>query len=122
MAGGRPPKFETPEEMEALIADYFENEPILTMTGIALHLGFCDRKSMYEYEQKPKFTHTIKRVRAMIENSYEKSIASGQGNAGHIFALKNFGWSDKTQQEISGPDGSAVKNEYTVKIVSANKD
>lgn len=119
MPGGRPPKFETPEQLESMLSNFFEEEPVLTMTGLALYLGFCDRRSMYDYEKRPEFSHSIKIARSMIENSYEKDIKTGGGTAGHIFALKNFGWSDKTQQEISGPDGSAVKNEYMVKIVSA---
>lgn len=120
--GGRPPKFKDPAELEALLSDYFENEPVLTMTGLALHLGFVNRQSMYDYEKKPEFSDTIKMARAMIENGYEKALARGEGTAGHIFALKNFGWTDKSQQEISGPGGSAIENQYTVKLVDAGTD
>ena len=127
MAFGRPRKFNSAEEMQEAICEFFANRqeekrPV-TMTGLALHLGFVNRQSMYDYEvRSPAFSDTIKMARTMIEEQYEQALAIGAGNAGHIFALKNFGWSDKTQQEISGPGGEAVKNEYTVKIVSANKD
>lgn len=117
--GGRPPKFTDPVELEAMLDYYFENEPVLTMTGLALHLGFCNRQSMYDYENKPEFSDTIKRARTMIEMSYEKDIKTGDGTTGHIFALKNFGWTDKTQQELSGPNGGAIENKYTVELVRA---
>lgn len=105
--GGRPPKFKNPEDMQVLINEYFANEPVLTITGLVLHLGFADRKSFYEYEQKPKFTHTIKKARTMIENGYEKMLAAGGQAAGPIFALKNFGWTDKQEIE-SGDDKQPI--------------
>lgn len=97
--GGRPPKFKNPEDMQVLINEYFANEPILTITGLVLHLGFADRKSFYSYEKKPRFSHTIKKARTMIENGYEKMLAGGGQAAGPIFALKNFGWTDKQESE-----------------------
>jgi len=50
--GGRPPKFETEEELQNKINAYFEkceadNEP-LTVSGIALFLGFESRQSLYD--------------------------------------------------------------------------
>ena len=79
--GGRPPMFKTVEELEEKIQEYFDNPPLkqvvingkpidlpfISITGLTLHLGFCDRKSFYEYEDKPKFTHTIKKARTRIE-------------------------------------------------------
>jgi len=119
MPGGRPPRFKSVDELEKLLDEFiYSGEPI-TMTGLALHLGFINRQSMYDYEAKPEFTCAIKKARAMVENSYELALAKGNGNAGHIFALKNFGWSDRTQQEISGPDGGAVQNDFTVKFVNS---
>lgn len=35
----------------------------------------------------------------MIENVYEELLQSGRG-AGAIFALKNFGWTDKSEVSI----------------------
>lgn len=96
---GRPPKFKRPEDMQVLINEYFANEPVLTITGLVLHLGFADRKSFYEYEQKKAFTHTIKRARTMIENGYEKMLANNGQVAGPIFALKNLGWKDKQEEQ-----------------------
>lgn len=110
--GGRPPMYSSPEDMQAKIDDYFQNcpdyrvaydkmgnafkIPTITITGLALHLGFCNRQSMYDYENKPEFSDTIKRARSFVEKEYEMALS--QGNCtGAIFALKNFGWKDKTE-------------------------
>jgi len=110
---GRPPKFEDPSELQALIWEYFNGGcqtktvisggaefqvPVPTISGLAIFCGFSDRHSFYEYEKKPDFTHTVKLARAMIETHYEQLI-QGANPAGAIFALKNFGWSDKTEVE-----------------------
>lgn len=117
MPAGRPPIFETNEELEDAIQDYFDNVPtkeiyigdkpfdipVVTITGLALHLGFCDRRSFYDYEDKEEFTHTIKRARLMIENDYEMQLrTSTTGQAGVIFGLKNLGWKDQRENKVSG--------------------
>lgn len=91
---------ETPEEMEERVDAYFDfvkakKEPA-TITGLALYLGFASRQSFYDYEQKPEFSYTIKRARSRIEEGYEKALHS-RNPIGAIFALKNFGWTDKTE-------------------------
>lgn len=121
-AGGRPPKYETPEEMQEAISGYFrggmnkrkivvgkgddrrvEEIPIPTITGLVLYLGFADRHSFYDYEDKPEFSHTIKRARTFIELEYEE-ILQTTGNTGAIFALKNFGWQDRSELAVSSND------------------
>ncbi len=105
--GGRPPAFKTVEELELLIESYFQsleyvdvdgNDRTRTsqVTGLALHLGFCSRQSFYDYEKKAEFSYTIKRCRLRIESSYEGNLM-GKGSTGAIFALKNFGWTDKME-------------------------
>jgi hypothetical protein len=117
---GRPPFYETPEQFEAKVADYFDNPPtkpmrfgndvievpVPTITGLALHLGFESRQSFYDYESKAGFTYTVKKARAKIEKHYEELLQTG-GGAGAIFALKNFGWKDKTETDLTS-NGEAV--------------
>lgn len=107
--GGRPPAYKDCEEMQEKINQYFADPPtkkhttkegdvidvpFLSITGLALWLGFESRQSFYDYEKKDGFTYTIKRARALIENEYEFMLQKGN-TAGAIFALKNFGWDDK---------------------------
>lgn len=98
--GGRPAKFEDPEQLSECIEIHFEEcketKTPLTMTGLALALGFCDRQSLYDYQKKPEFSCLIKRALLMVENSYEQRACENNAT-GPIFVLKNMGWSDKTE-------------------------
>ena len=105
----RPPLYKTPEELENKIEEYFKGGmykrkiitkmgvevevPCITVTDLVLFLGFSDRRSFYDYENKEEFTHIIKRARTMLEREYEMLLISGLGS-GAIFGLKQFGWSD----------------------------
>lgn len=113
---GQPPKYKTVEEIEPKINAYFESlydEETKTMlerptvTGLSLFLGFCSRQSMYDYAAKKDFSYIIKRAQQVIEMSYEQMLGS-KAAGGAIFALKNMGWKDKTEQEISIPSGKVV--------------
>ena len=96
------PNYETPEELQAAISDYINsNTGKLTITGLAYHLGFESRQSFYDYEKRENFSYTIKRARLFIENEYEKLLISNN-TTGAIFALKNFGWTDKQEIAHSG--------------------
>jgi len=95
---GRPPKYKTSEEIEAAISKYWDSlgKDKPTVTGLALFLGFESRQSFYRYENDGEFSYTIKKARLKIESIYEQNLHSGNAT-GSIFALKNFGWSDKTE-------------------------
>jgi hypothetical protein len=114
MNNGRPPFYETPEQFEAKVADYFDNPPtkpmlfgkevlqipVPTITGLALHLGFESRQSFYDYEEKDGFTYTVKKARSKIEQHYEE-LAQTNGGGAVVFILKNFGWKDRTETDLT---------------------
>lgn len=76
-----------------------------TITGLALALG-TTRRTLLDYEEKDEFSHTIKEAKTRIEHFTEQMLFS-PSPTGTIFNLKNnYGWQDKTEQEISNPDGS----------------
>lgn len=97
MAGGRPLKFETVQELQDKIDDYFKVTPAeeYAITGLAVHLG-TDRTTLINYEGRPEFFDTVKDAKTRIELAYEKRLIK-RGNAGDIFALKNFDWRDKQE-------------------------
>jgi len=95
--GGRPPKYEKPEQLREKCVEYFEScielDEKITITGLALFLGFCSRNTLYDYAKKEEFKYIIKNAMLVVENSYES-----KGTNFDIFALKNMGWTDR--QEI----------------------
>lgn len=108
--GGRPLKFETVEELQKAIDEYFNscNEETLpiTITGLALALN-TDRSTLCQYEGRPEYSNTIKQAKLRVENAYEIRNVK-RGNGGDIFALKNFGWVDKKEVENTGQPTQVV--------------
>lgn len=100
---GRPPLFNSPEQLEKAVDEYIASCPKaeLTITGMAMWLGFESRQSFYDYEKREEYSYIIKKARLAVENSYETSLRS-QSVTGAIFALKNMGWKDKVETELSG--------------------
>lgn len=102
---GRPLKFLTVEDLKASIDEYFAKpEREWKISGLAVYLD-CDTQTLLNYEKKNDgFFATIKRAKTKIESAWEQRLID-RGNGGDIFALKNFGWTDKTEQELYGKDG-----------------
>lgn len=103
---GRPPKYSDPEELQAKIEEYeaecIEREKPMTFSGLAYALGFMERRSLNDYAKKSGPISTpIKRAMLRIEQDYEEGLREGSCT-GNIFALKNRGWSDKTETEHTG--------------------
>ena len=115
---GHPPFYKTPEELQEVINDYFndgvhkrkvevgkgENKqvieiPVPTITGLCYYLGFESRQSFYDHEEREGFSYTIKRARLFIEKEYEEQLQVGN-TVGAIFALKNMGWLDTMQSKV----------------------
>lgn len=100
---GKPPVFNSVEELEKLIDDYFnyctEHNEYFTMSGLALFIGI-DRKTLNNYSHKDAYFPTIKRAKEIVEHSMEQLLLTKDKPTGIIFSMKNnFGWVDK--QEIS---------------------
>ncbi len=111
---GRPPVNE-PDDVESIQAKidiYFEEslagERPVTFSGLALALGYNSRTQLWENSkgQKP-ISEPIKKAMMRIEEAYEERL-HGNSPTGAIFALKNRGWQDKTEVELSG----AVKSNF----------
>lgn len=84
-----------------------------TVTGLALALD-TSRQTLLEYQgevegreaKSPEFADTIKKAKQKVEYFWEHNLVS-TSPTGTIFNLKNnFGWQDKTQQELTNPDGT----------------
>lgn len=107
--GGRPRMYDTPEQFDAKVQEYYyhcmdSGEPI-TWTGLALFMGFSSRQSIDEYAKYDGFSDSSKKAKLMVEWAYEKRLLENNA-AGSIFVLKNMGWSDKQELAHTNPDGS----------------
>ena len=119
--GGRPKLFTDPKDIEKIAIEYFKkcderkvptlvgseivnapNPEPYTMSGLAYELKM-DRDSLLNYSKDEKFFRTIKRFRDKVQSDVERRRIEGKNCTGAIFNLKNnFGWKDKTEQEING--------------------
>jgi hypothetical protein len=139
-AVGRPPKFESAEQMQEIIDAYFlecDGKPFLdehgnpmrnkdgkiikddrrpyTITGLALALGFNSRQALLNYQAKEEFNDTIMRAKARVERYAEERLYDNHGANGAKFSLANNfkGWSEK--QQIEGSINT--KQEITIELV-----
>lgn len=133
---GRPPKYNTKEEIQEKIDEYFERcegeilknedgsvvfnkfgQPVIikekppTVTGLALALGFTSRQALLNYQAKKEFIDTITRAKSKIEQYAEERLFDRDGAAGAKFSLANNfeGWSEKKDVSVSG----TLENEKT---------
>ena len=133
---GRPPQYKSVEEIHEKIEAYFkwcEGEPLiidgevicnkagepliinrhpLTITGLALALGFTTRQALLNYEAKPEFMDTIKQAKSKVERYAEERLYDRDGVNGAKFSLSNNfkGWTEKQTIEAD------VKNEVNICI------
>jgi hypothetical protein len=123
-AGGRPPYYTNPDEMQKIIDQYFINcegktlldadgnpvlnkydEPIIigakppTVTGLCLALGFNSRDALIDYGNKDEYADTVSRAKLRCHEYAESRLYDKDGANGAKFSLaNNFGWIDR--QEI----------------------
>jgi len=125
-------KYETVEELQKAIDNYFEVDAYMgegedraylpTMAGLALSLD-VDRRTIVNYSHNESYFPTIRKAKAKIEAFIETRLY-GNNVTGCIFNLKNnFDWKDKqeietkdTTQDVSDEDLNAKIMELMGKI------
>lgn len=122
--GGRPTLYRL-EYCEAVIAAAREG---LSLTGFAGTIPVA-RSTINEWvDQFPEFSEAVSQAKAVRALSWERraiNVGNGNGGAGAApmvqFALKNLAsddWCDRSEQQISGPNGGPVKSEATLDVRS----
>ena len=108
----RPRLIESSSEFDKRVDEYFarckkdETRPLYT--GLIRHLGFVSRQSLYDYSKDERYAKSVAYAKLCMEEVYEGQLGDGGNSGGVIFALKNLGWSDKTELEHTGKDGGNV--------------
>lgn len=103
---GRPPKYETPEDLQAKTDEYFEYckkyDEIPNVLGYTVFLGFADRKSLLEQETRGEdFSHIIKKAKTRMYNEKLQGAMKGKLNPTiFIFdAVNNHGMINRRTEE-----------------------
>lgn len=123
---GRPPKFESVEQLQALFEGWK-----YTFTDNNIEIpdveGFCDHIDAYrdllsEYEKKDEYSDTIKRIKNWIYYKKKQLAMTGKMNAAiYIFDAKNnAGYTDRVETEHLGEQKIIV--ETRKHTGHANKD
>lgn len=74
----------------------------ITVTGLALALGFNSRQTLLNYQERPEFMDTIKRAKCACEAYAEARLYDRDGARGAQFSLeKNFKWGNEAEKDDS---------------------
>lgn len=83
---------------EVTNVNHSTGEPVPTMTGMALFLGFADKQSLWDYEKtSPEYSYLIRAAKSIIERYHEIRVATSDKAQGSMFVLQNMGWSTKAE-------------------------
>ena len=118
--GGRPCKFQDLDALQIIIDEYFVSRAEaglpFTITGLALALD-TSRETLMDIENEngsytKEYSDAIKKAKLRCQNYAEKHMFTARNPAGAIFALKNYGWKDKIETEITGLNGQPVQVQH----------
>lgn len=72
------------------------------ITGLAVALN-TTRETLLDYEEKTRFSDTIKRAKGICEGYAEESLFIGKNPTGAMFNLKNnySRWKDRTETDLT---------------------
>ena len=120
---GIPPLYNSPQELQSKIDEYFNSDSKYTIAGLCLFLGFASRQSFYDYENKPNFAYTIKKARLRLEEYYESKVLTAGIQTGVMYMLNCFKYQEPIDNEIQNknkkPDLSSLTNEDLNKLIKA---
>jgi|TARA_R110000851_G_scaffold59523_2_gene137743 hypothetical protein len=133
---GQPKKFNSVDEVIAIMDKYFNDQDVdkmtpsawfmngeelefrPTMSGLAMALN-VSRQTLVNYSYKEEYFDTIRKARDIVQTTLEQRLY-GNNVTGLIFNLKNnFGWADKSDVAITSPDGSMTPK-FTFNPVGSN--
>jgi len=104
---GRPPKFNSVEELMARFSQYIdycaEERMIPTKAGLMLSFGLS-RQGYNEYKNKPKFSDALREIEFAVEDAWLQQLAKSGVATGAIFYLKNAfhtDYRDKVETDIT---------------------
>lgn len=119
-------KMLTPEQFKAKSLEYFDECKALdeapSIAGLAFHLGFSSKQSIFDYRKDPEYAHEANRATLFIEAWLNKKAVNKETfTPGQLFILKsNFGYEDKHSVDHTSSDGSMRPT--TIQLVGPDDD
>lgn len=121
---GRPRLYSDEQAFTDSVEAYFslceETGKRPTLSGLSYALGFDDRETFSNYASYGDgYSRTVKRSKLRIGDWLEQRLTNKDTfTPGIIFDLKNnHGWKDKTEQELTGPDGGPVQVQKIERVI-----
>lgn len=125
------PKYASATVLEQIIDSYFTSfdgdnksaEPV-TLTGLALHLGFTSLEQFEDYEKRGNYPAEIRRAHLRVEQAYEKRLHQ-PSPTGAMFVLKTMGWAEKPDGRNDKPTSRTINvniKDTGIKTASQEKD
>ncbi len=144
---GKPPYYKNPQDMMTMIDQYmdrgcrikrvpigkkpnltFIEVKILTLSGIALHLGFTSIKQMYNFSsRKVTYAEPIAYAKTLITRYYEEKMQEGVSPTAMIFMMHNLTGMSMNNQNPGADESRAIpqitfKRETKVKNLDERKN
>ena len=99
--------------------------PSLSKEQLAKHLGMCFNTLDRIMKRDSRVSETYNRARMeagtrMIEALYRKGLEEGDFPSMKLYLSQVMGWTEKSRQEISGPDGEPIQKDYHVTFEVVN--
>lgn len=117
-------KFKSPYILGEVINAYFdqcdEDGLPYTLTGLCLATGLT-KATLLRYARTGPHVSVINQARLIIQHQLEMRLLGPGRATGAIFALKQFGWSDRGTQELekrAALDITSGNKKWTVEVVA----
>ena len=121
MTAGRPSSYN--EEVQRLADEYVDGGWIELGDAVPSTVGLADfldvaKQTLYNWRDTyPEFLATFSKIETKQHRSLITRGLTGDYNAAIVkLMLANHGYSEKTQTELSGPDGKAIETDNTFRI------
>lgn len=116
-------KFVSPEILMEVCNSYFDrcdyhNAPY-TLSGLCLTIGYS-REALLSPWHEPGIAEILIQARLIIEQQLEYRLLTEKKISGITFALKQLGWSDRSQDNLAVPAHSKEELTYTIEVVEPN--
>lgn len=111
-------------ELDAMLTEISQNKDIIILGDLFEYRNYSIQR-FSEWEQKfvddEQISESIKKIKETLETRLNNGGLKGKLNPTMtIFNLKNnYGWKDKTESEVSSPDGSLIP---TIRIIDSRQD